>query len=319
MIVAPPFLCYTQPEHLFVNYPAPTAPLFTRTFFIMAAKRRPAKRKARKDPIQQIANAVGDPKVIGVLLVLVAVFTLLSLATDSRGQLTGAWIDLLRMTVGNGVWGMPLILGLLGLWMVIRAVEKMPDLPWQRPLGLGLIFLAYITAAGLIYDPATRRNLAEAGQAGGWLGLQLSNGFADLIGQAGAWIVVVITVGIGLFLLTDQLLIEGFNYLVFLWDDWRFQRGQGHDRQLPPGSPIQPAFPWPRECCLGGSSYWSACGPSPIRPSWAAPRQPDPMVGPVVPTLWPPSPPGARPLPLPRLRQRSHLAKPPPSPATAPP
>ncbi len=228
---------------MFVNRPAPAAPLFTRTGFIMAAKRRPAKRKARKDPIQQIANTLGDPKVVGVLLVLVAVFTLLSLVTDSRGELTGAWIDLLRTTVGSGVWGMPLILGLLGLWMVIRAVEKMPDLPWQRPLGLMLIFLAYLTGAGLIYDPATRRNLAEAGQAGGWLGLQLSNGFADLIGQAGAWIVALITLGIGLFLLTDQLLIKGFNHLVFLWDDWRFQRGQGRDRQLPPGSPIQPAFP----------------------------------------------------------------------------
>ncbi len=210
----------------------------------MAAKRRPAaKRKTRKDPIQQIADILGDPKVIGVLLVLVAVFTLLSLITDSRGQLTGAWIDLLRMTVGNGVWGMPLIIGLLGLWMVIRAVEKMPDLPWQRPLGLSLLFLAYITAAGLIYDPATRRNLAEAGQAGGWLGLQMSNGFADLLSTPGAWIVVILTVGLGLFLLTDQLFVQGFNYLVFLWDDWRFQRDQAHDRISPPSSPIQPAFP----------------------------------------------------------------------------
>ncbi len=250
----------------------------------MAAKRRPTKRKTRKDPIQQIANFLGDPKVIGVLLVLVAVFTLLSLATDSRGQLTGAWIDLLRMTVGNGVWGMPLILGLLGLWMVIRSVEKMPDLPWQRPLGLGLIFLAYITGAGLMYDPATRRNLAEAGQAGGWLGLQLSNGFADLIGQAGAWIVVLITVGIGLFLLTDQLLIEGFNHLVFLWDDWRFRRGQGRDRQLPPGSPIQPAFPLATgRAALVEADDWSVCGPSRNRPSWAAPPPLEPMAMPSAP------------------------------------
>lgn len=209
----------------------------------MAAKRRPAKRKARKDPIQQIADTLGDPKVIGATLVLVAVFTLLSLITDSRGQLTGAWIDLLRTVVGTGVWGMPLIIGLLGLWMVIRAVEKMPDLPWQRPLGLGLLFLAYITAAGLIYDPATRRNLADAGKAGGWLGLQLTNGFADLLSTPGAWIVVILTVGLGIFLLTDQMLVQGVGYLVFLWDDWRFRRTQERERYLPPSSSIQPAFP----------------------------------------------------------------------------
>ncbi len=213
----------------------------------MATKRRKTRRKQSKDPIQQIVDFLGDPKVLGVTLVLIAVFTFLSLVTDSRGQLTGAWIDLLRTTVGSGVWGVPLIAGLVGLWMVIRAIEKMPDLAWQRPLGLGLLFLAYITGVGLLFDPATRRNLSEAGEAGGWLGLQLTNGFADLLSPAGAWIVVAITAGLGIFLLTGTLLIQGAGFLWLLWDDWRFQRSQAAARALPisPIPPIQPQLPMP--------------------------------------------------------------------------
>ena len=81
---------------------------------------------------------------------MVSAFTLLSLITGSRGQITGAWIDLLQQFVGMGVWGLPVVAGTLGLWIVIRAVERMPDLPWQRPTGFLLIFIGYIIGSVLM-------------------------------------------------------------------------------------------------------------------------------------------------------------------------
>ena len=104
-----------------------------------ATRQKPASRRkaggSASNDMQQISRAVFRPEVGGVLLVLLAIFTLLSLLTASRGQLTGGWIDLLTALFGVGVWGVPFVLGGIGLWMVIRAVDQMPNLPWQRPAG----------------------------------------------------------------------------------------------------------------------------------------------------------------------------------------
>ena len=102
-------------------------------------KKAPPRRKpsgGNGGSIQDVSRAIFRAEVGGVLLVLLALFTLLSLLTASRGQLTGSWVDLLRGLFGVGVWLVPVVMGVLGLWLVVRAVERMPNLPWQRPAGL---------------------------------------------------------------------------------------------------------------------------------------------------------------------------------------
>jgi hypothetical protein len=77
-----------------------------------ATRQKPASRRkaggSASNDMQQISRAVFRPEVGGVLLVLLAIFTLLSLLTASRGQLTGGWIDLLTALFGVGVWGVSL-------------------------------------------------------------------------------------------------------------------------------------------------------------------------------------------------------------------
>src|SRR5688500_5105484 len=109
----------------------------------MAPKRRSRKNR-RYDPIDQILSIASRPEVLGLLLVLLSVFTLLSLLTTTRGAITGQWIDFLEQIFGMGKWGVPLVTGALGLWIVIRAIDRMPDLRWQTPAGSGILFIAYI-------------------------------------------------------------------------------------------------------------------------------------------------------------------------------
>ncbi|MEZ4614150.1 MAG: hypothetical protein R2867_01360 [Caldilineaceae bacterium] len=107
----------------------------------MAARKSSRKRKSpTTDPFEVIVNTITRPEVIGLGLVLISVLTLLSLLTSSTGAITGAWIGWLRELFGMGIWGFPIVAGVLGLWMVIRAVEKMPDMPWQQPSALGILF-----------------------------------------------------------------------------------------------------------------------------------------------------------------------------------
>ena len=98
-------------------------------------KRTPAKTRGRtkgsRGPgMPDLRKSVLRAEVLGVALLLVAVFTLLSLLTSSRGQITDSWIDLLRSSFGLGAWGIPILAGILGLWLIIRALEHRPDMPW---------------------------------------------------------------------------------------------------------------------------------------------------------------------------------------------
>jgi DNA segregation ATPase FtsK/SpoIIIE, S-DNA-T family len=197
----------------------------------MVKKRRSRRSRNQLNNLEQFLGLLLRPEAAGLLLVFVSLFTLLSLLTGSRGQITGAWVDTLSSFVGMGVWGLPLVAGILGLWIMIRAIERMPDLPWQRPVGIFLLFLAYITAVSIIY---------ETQLAGGWLGMQLAQLLVVNLGTWAAWFIVSFTVMVGFIFLTDRLMADAAQSLWLRiqewrddWDDWR---------NLPP---LEPTLPMP--------------------------------------------------------------------------
>ncbi len=155
-------------------------------------------------------------EIVGVALVLVAVFTLLSLLTSSRGAVTDSWIGILRGLFGVGVWGIPLVTGALGLWIVIRAIDRMPDLAWQRPTGLILLFLAFVAGASLLFAPDLRARLASEGAAGGQVGLLAADALQGTVGSAGAWVLVSFLGIAGIVFLFDRLLVDAW----YSFTDW---------------------------------------------------------------------------------------------------
>ena len=174
----------------------------------MVARKRKRKKTTLLRQLLDGAAVVARTEILGLSLVLISVFTLLSLLTGSRGSVTGLWIDLLRAATGDGVAGVPLLTGILGLWMVIRAIEKMSDLPWQIPVGLLLIFLAYITAITLWLPSITRAARVSDGEAGGALGLLFANLLEAGLRFWGAWAVVAVSAALGLALLTGRWLLD---------------------------------------------------------------------------------------------------------------
>ena len=172
-------------------------------------RRSPTKKRApKKGPFDDILEALARPGFIGSLLVLLAVFTLLSLISGSNGSLTGAWIGGLRGLFGAGVWLVPLLAGLLGVWMVIRAMEQAPPLPWMRPLGLAVFFLAFVTAASLLLAPEVRARVTPEGGAGGRLGTAVADLLESTVTTIGAWAVVTFLFFAALIFITDRLLID---------------------------------------------------------------------------------------------------------------
>ena len=195
-------------------------------------KSSPAKKKQPQgDLLQSTAAVLQRPEVIGVILVLVSVLTLLSLLTSSTGTITGRWIEGLELLFGIGVWGFPLVSGALGLWMVIRAVDNMPNMPWQQPLGCGLLFVAAIIGADLW--------MGSASNAGGLVGAALAQALSGVLGVGIAWAFVTFLAISGLVFFTDRILVDA-GYLIWQHvQQWRHELSlrrsthQGIDPMVP--------------------------------------------------------------------------------------
>jgi S-DNA-T family DNA segregation ATPase FtsK/SpoIIIE len=218
----------------------------------MAARKPARKRKPTIDPIDAIANIITRPEVIGLVLVLISVLTLLSLLTSSTGAITGAWLAWLTQLFGIGVWGFPIVTGMLGLWMVIRAVEKMPNMPWQQPVSLSILFLA-----GLI---GTSLWMGREGAGGGVIGTMLADAMREVVGVGVAWAFVTFLTISGVLLLTGRLLLDlGYHFWLTLQEFWYNWEDQRHTNALNPPVPLPSGkLSWYRELI----HRWQTSGPA---------------------------------------------------------
>lgn len=217
----------------------------------MAAKKPSASRSSTANGfIDMLLDGLQRAEVIGLLLILMSAFTLLSLVTGSRGAVTGAWIDLLRSYLGSGAWFFPLAAGGLGLAIVLRAIEKLPELPWMRPVGATVLMLAYVTAATLLFPENIRAALADNGEAGGKIGYWVASGLQDALTLVGAWGIVIFLVVAGVIFLTDRWLINASAIAYLTLSRWLLQRQYApiHGRAA-----IQPVLPLP----TGELPWWT--------------------------------------------------------------
>ncbi len=226
-----------------------------------AVKKTTTRRKGHSG-FEAVSRALLRVEVGGVFLVLLALFTLLSVLTSSRGQLTGGWVDLLQGLFGWGLWAVPAVLGALGLWMVVRAVEQMPNLAWQRPAGLALLFLCAITALSLLVEPGLRAQLAAKGDAGGAVGRLLADWLEQTVSRAGAWAAVTFLAMVALFWLFERLLVESWRALL----EW----SEGRSARPAPAAalPAAPVVPMP----TGQLPWWKRLWA--LRPVAEAPNAP---------------------------------------------
>jgi S-DNA-T family DNA segregation ATPase FtsK/SpoIIIE len=130
----------------------------------------------------------------GLVLLLLALLTFLSFLS-TQGALTGWWLGLLRTIFGWGVFGVPVGLGAVGLWLILRRFEdKRPRVEPEVVIGLVLGFLTALASlhlfAGIFYEDEPRV-LAEAGLGGGYVGLYLDRALRQAVGIWGTVVVLL--------------------------------------------------------------------------------------------------------------------------------
>jgi S-DNA-T family DNA segregation ATPase FtsK/SpoIIIE len=130
--------------------------------------------------------------IFGIFLIGLGGLTMLSMLSSSQGGLTGPWIDFLRTTFGVGFFIIPIVLLLIGLWLVLRKFEKTPRLTREQIAGLIVLFVVALISMGLI-DRA----------AAGSIGTGLLGALNGALGQIGAIVLLAVGWLIAIVLLFD--------------------------------------------------------------------------------------------------------------------
>lgn len=140
--------------------------------------------------------------IIGAVMALIGLLTIFSLVSARNSGLTGAWIGGLRDLFGWGVYILPLGLIILGIWLVARNVDRLPELTIERIIGILMLFIGALVA------------FQGLGRGGGIFGMLLSNMLINAIDVAGMVIVLIAWLLIALAMTLDLSMQEMFKWTV---------------------------------------------------------------------------------------------------------
>ncbi|OGO38692.1 MAG: hypothetical protein A2W35_07065 [Chloroflexi bacterium RBG_16_57_11] len=154
--------------------------------------------------------------IVGISLTLVGIITLLSFLSATNGSLTGIWVTNLGKLFGRGMYLFPLGLMLVGLWLLLRNFERIPQLAIERLAGLLLLYvciLAGIHFFEMFFTGQFAMPLAEAGGGGGYIGALVAGMLEKVLGIGGAAIALAALSLVALALSFDITVMEMGHWL----------------------------------------------------------------------------------------------------------
>jgi S-DNA-T family DNA segregation ATPase FtsK/SpoIIIE len=186
---------------------------------------------ARKPrPIRQGMSLDRKLDITGIILAFAGLLTLLSLLSPINSSLIGQFVGALKKAFGLGVYLFPIALGVIGLWLILRSFERVPQLAVERLLGIVLLYLnllAVFTFIGVQTSGQGAYELAELGRGGGYLGAFVFEGLRSILGEVGAGIVLLAWLIIALALTLDLTVLELVRWIPPLFtrfQDWWIER-----------------------------------------------------------------------------------------------
>jgi S-DNA-T family DNA segregation ATPase FtsK/SpoIIIE len=160
-----------------------------------------SKSRSRKSSGGLDLSGLFRPEFIGILLVLVALITLLSLIPFERGKIMEPWVAFLRQAVGWGVWLMPVVFAGVGVGLIRLGLKRTSEIHVEEWVGALLLFVFGLALVHLVAGGDEPRALAAEGNGGGYLGYGVSRLLISWFGTLAATIIVVTAAAGGLFLL----------------------------------------------------------------------------------------------------------------------
>ena len=206
---------------------------------------RGSSRKRSGNRISINLNTTQKVLLTGFALIFLAGILILSLLSPNQGQLTSFLAARLGQAFGWGRLLAPLLLAGAGFYLVLWGMDQAPELPKFRLLGLGLLLLTlegFASLASVVLDNGllTVWDVARAQSGGGYLGGVLAWALSQVVGQAGAGLLLAVAGSVATILLFGVTRQEFVEFVRELWarrpepaDRTAGRRASGGDRQLP--------------------------------------------------------------------------------------
>ncbi len=141
---------------------------------------------------------------IGIALTMVGAMMVITLLVPSDSIITGSAIGLMALLFGDGGYVLGGALILVGFWLILRKIERIPPLSVERGTGVVLFVLAMQTALhGLADNPPP-----ASGLGGGWIGSLFYRLLFTGLGDNGTLIVLVAWFLIAIILTFDLTIPE---------------------------------------------------------------------------------------------------------------
>lgn len=153
---------------------------------------------------------------LGIGMVLIGLLTLLSLISSKNGWLSSGWLAVIGKGFGWGMYLLPVGLIALGLWLILRHFEQLPQLRAGRLIGLLLFFILLLGWMHFFSFPPTQQaiyDLAAQSQGGGYIGGLLIALLQPNLGAAGAAIMLIAGTLIAMTFLLERSVPELFSWL----------------------------------------------------------------------------------------------------------
>jgi S-DNA-T family DNA segregation ATPase FtsK/SpoIIIE len=148
----------------------------------MATKKFEARMRSRQQLVRELS---------GVLLTLLALITLLGLVGLTSGAALDSWLGLWRYLLGLGAFGIPFMLGTLGVLLVRDWIGHPTEWPWRKLITGEIAFLSTLAALHTFAFGSDPWILVENGDGGGLVGWALSRLLIDTIGTLPTALVTV--------------------------------------------------------------------------------------------------------------------------------
>src|SRR5215213_4733803 len=129
--------------------------------------------------------------VVGAVMSIVGLLTLLILFSAQRSAPTDSLMRFFRQMLGWGMYILPVGLILMGMWLILRRIEKLPPLSLERATGIILFFLWLLTLMHSIIPLETADQAVLLGIGGGYIGNVLARILVNGFGQAGAIVILL--------------------------------------------------------------------------------------------------------------------------------
>ena len=161
-------------------------------------------------------------------MVLLGLLTLLSLLSSNNGWLSSGWLAIIGKAFGWGMYLLPVGLMALGLWLILRHFEQLPQLELGRLVGLFLFFTLLLGWLHLFSFPSNQAaifDLAAQSRGGGYLGGALLAILEPNLGLEGVAITLAAGTLIALAFSLDLSVPEMFGWLapIFSWVQTRLE------------------------------------------------------------------------------------------------